>query len=362
MCAQVVQPDEHYMARALRLARHGLTSTHPNPRVGCVIVRDGEIVGEGWHVRAGEPHAEIFALREAGARARGAAMYVTLEPCCHHGRTPPCVDALMVAGIARVVIAMQDPNAKVAGKGIAQLRSAGMVVDVGVLQQEAEALNRGFMSRMTRRRPWVRVKLAASMDGRTTAANGASQWITGPAARADVHSWRAQSDAILTGIGTVLADDPALTARDGDTLLPRQPVRIVLDTHARLPADARILRQPGLVWQVHSGAHVATTAAHSMIAPLQSGRIDLAYTMQMLADREINDVWVEAGPILSGALVAAGLVDELMLYFAPHVLGDGGRGMFTLPLVQSLQDRKQITLRDVRCVGEDLRITATMES
>ncbi|APZ44498.1 bifunctional diaminohydroxyphosphoribosylaminopyrimidine deaminase/5-amino-6-(5-phosphoribosylamino)uracil reductase RibD [Acidihalobacter ferrooxydans] len=358
------------MARALQLARHGLYTTHPNPRVGCVIVRDGARVGEGWHARAGEPHAEIHALRAAGARARGAVAYVTLEPCSHHGRTPPCSDALIEAGVARVVAAMQDPNPQVAGQGLARLAAAGVETACGLMAREARALNPGFISRMERARPWVRVKSAMSLDGRTAMASGESQWITGEAARADVQRWRAQADAVMTGRGTVLADDPSLNVRLSAATLAfegevRQPLRVVLDTHLRTSPDARLFAAPGKVLVLCAdtsadarraalqtrGAEVCAVTAHAQ-------GLDLRAVLHALAAREINEVHVEAGATLSGALIAAGLADELVLYIAPSLLGDTGRGLFTLPGLEHLQDRVELELRDVRRVGRDWRIVA----
>jgi diaminohydroxyphosphoribosylaminopyrimidine deaminase/5-amino-6-(5-phosphoribosylamino)uracil reductase len=318
--------DYVFMARALQLAERGMYTADPNPRVGCVLVRDGEIVGEGWHCRAGEAHAEVHALRQAGERARGADVYVTLEPCCHHGRTPPCSDALIAAGVARVVAAAADPNPRVAGEGMKQLARAGITVETGLLQGEAERLNRGFLQRMRGGRPWVRCKLAMSLDGRTALANGASQWITGETARRDVQYWRARSSAVMTGIGTVLADDPALTVRlqpppsaehgCGDAI--RQPLRAVLDTSLRMPAQV----------------------------------------MQILAKEGINEIWAEAGPTLSGALLRDGLVDELIIYMAPLLMGDMARGLFRLPAFERLSECVALEISEVRAVGRDWRITA----
>lgn len=349
------------MARALKLARRGLYTTDPNPRVGCVIVRDGDIVGEGWHARAGEPHAEVHALRAAGERARGATAYVTLEPCCHHGRTPPCTDALVQAGVARVVAAMPDPNPKVAAQGVAALAQAGIAVDVGVLQTEAEALNPGFLQRMRAGRPWVRVKLGASLDGRSAMASGESKWITGAAARADVQRLRARSSAILTGSGTVLADDPALTVR-----LPgasRQPLRVVVDSRLRIPPSAQLLAGGGPVLvatAVDTPVAAQLRARGVEIVPLPSaaGRVDLPALMVELARREINEVLVEAGAALNGALLAAGLVDELVLYVAPILMGDRARGLFHLPGLEKLADRVALEIQGVRAVGKDWRIVA----
>jgi diaminohydroxyphosphoribosylaminopyrimidine deaminase / 5-amino-6-(5-phosphoribosylamino)uracil reductase len=367
--------DIALMAHALRLAERGLFTTDPNPRVGCVVVRDGEIVGEGWHCHAGEQHAEVHALRQAGDRTRGADVYVTLEPCCHHGRTPPCSDALIAAGVARVVSAMEDPNPRVAGKGLAQLARSGIQVETGVLQNEAERLNPGFIQRMRRGVPWVRCKLAMSLDGRTALANGESQWITGEAARRDVQYWRARSSAVMTGIGTVLADDPALTVRLEAPLVERQgcgagirqPLRVVLDTRLRLPASARILKQPGRTRvfaavaedQAAADALNAAGATVEYVPPVSGGvGIDLAAVLRCLAQEGINELWVEAGPTLSGALLQAGLVDELIIYAAPLLMGDSARGLFRLPAFAGLAECTVLDISDIRAVGNDWRISA----
>ena len=365
--------DIELMAHALRLAERGLFTADPNPRVGCVVVHDGEIVSEGWHCRSGEPHAEVHALRQAGARARGADVYVTLEPCCHHGRTPPCSDALIAAGVSRVVAAMEDPNPRVAGEGLVQLVRAGIRVETGILQSEAERLNVGFIRRMRHGMPWVRCKMAMSLDGRTALANGESQWISGEAARRDVHYWRARSSAVLTGIGTVLADDPALTARleaerverQGCGAEVRQPQRVVLDSRLRIPEDARMLSQPGMTRIFASGAGekaAVLEAAGAIVeyAPSPSGAagVDLAAVLRRLAQDGVNELWVEAGPTLSGAFLQAGLVDELILYVAPMLMGDGARGLFHLPVFSRLADCMTLDIGDVRAVGEDWRISA----
>ncbi len=390
------QSDYQFMARALRIARRGLYSTDPNPRVGCVLVRDGEIVGEGWHERAGEPHAEIHALAQAGERARGAIAYVTLEPCCHHGRTPPCTDALVAAGVARVVAAMVDPNPKVGGEGLARLAAAGIAVERGLMQAEAEALNPGFIMRMRHGRPFVRCKLAMSLDGRTAMANGESKWITSEAARHDVHHLRARSSAIMTGVGTVLADDPALTVRlNGERI--RQPLRVVLDTHLRTPPQARLLDAAGRTLIVTASrnqvlrdgltrnnvtvvtlpeaapAHPATApcvalppasmpspALAALVHPWTSQMqgIDLPAVMRYLATQEINEVLLEAGATLNGAMLRAGLVDEVVIYMAPHLMGDAARGLFHLPGLESMAQRINLEIIDIRAVGKDWRITA----
>jgi diaminohydroxyphosphoribosylaminopyrimidine deaminase / 5-amino-6-(5-phosphoribosylamino)uracil reductase len=360
--------DYRYMARALQLAERGLYTTDPNPRVGCVLVRDGAIVGEGWHERAGEPHAEIHALREAGERARGATAYVTLEPCCHQGRTPPCSEALIAAGVARVVVAMQDPNPRVAGGGLAQLHAAGIATESGLLAAAAEALNPGFVSRMRRHRPYVRCKLAMSLDGRTAMASGESKWITGAAARADVQRLRARSSAILTGAGTVLADDPALTVRldERPAQLFRQPLRVVLDTHLSMPATARMLKEPGatlvLTASESAGPRAALEQAGAEVLRLPAGDdgVSLAAVMDELAAREVNEVLLETGAVLAGGMLRAGLIDELIVYMAPVLLGDAARGLLHLPGLDRMDDRVALEIFDVRSVGDDWRITAAI--
>jgi diaminohydroxyphosphoribosylaminopyrimidine deaminase/5-amino-6-(5-phosphoribosylamino)uracil reductase len=354
--------DAGYMARALRLAERGIGTTDPNPRVGCVIVREGRIVGEGWHRRAGGPHAEIEALEVAGAAARGATAYVTLEPCCHFGKTPPCTEALMTAGVVRVIAAMPDPNPRVAGNGLRVLAEAGIKTGCGLMETEAEALNPGFCKRMRGGRPYVVSKLAMSLDGRTAMASGESQWITGAEARRDVHRLRARSSAILTGIGTVLADDPALTARlDGADSEARQPIRIVVDSGLRMPLSAKMATQPGrtIVVGVETAAAHALRAAGLEVHPLpagRDGRVDLEALVDWLGELEFNEVMVEAGAFLNGALLRAGLVDEWVVYLAPCILGDEGRGPFHLPGLVRMDDRFDLTLVDVRRVGRDLRL------
>lgn len=362
--------DHDWMSRALHLAARGRYTTSPNPNVGCVLVRDGLVVGEGYHRRAGEPHAEVHALRAAGERTRGATAYVTLEPCSHHGRTPPCADALIAAGVGRVVVAMEDPNPLVAGRGLRRLAAAGIAVQVGLLQGEAEALNPGFIRRMRTGRPRVQVKLAASLDGRTALANGQSQWITGPAARADVQRWRAQSSAILSGTDTVLIDDPSLNVRWHElpasvrAVYPeaelRQPIRILLDSQQRLIPQARLFALPGEVWLARSRAEGHWPAAVSQLElPLSaaSGKLDLAALLQTLGQKGINDLWVEAGPRLAGALLQAQLVDELILYLAPKLMGQQARGLLALPEFVSMDRVPTLTLSDLRQVGGDVRLT-----
>jgi diaminohydroxyphosphoribosylaminopyrimidine deaminase / 5-amino-6-(5-phosphoribosylamino)uracil reductase len=354
------EPDRRYMCRALELAERGLYTTTPNPRVGCVVVLDGEIVGEGWHERAGEPHAEVKALREAGAKAQGATVYVTLEPCSHHGRTPPCDQALISARVARVVAAMRDPNPLVGGRGLEAIRAAGIAVESGIMQNEALELNVGFVARMTRGRPWMRMKVAASLDGKTALLNGRSQWITGPEARRDGHRWRARSCAIMTGIGTVRDDDPQLTVRDVDT--PRQPVRVVIDSRLETPLDARVLG-PGTIIAAAHGEPARIDALREkdvevIVLPNASGKVDLHALMQELSRREINEVHVEAGHKLNGSLLREGLVDELLVYLAPSILGDAARGMFDLPELTDLSARRELRLLDVSTIGSEIRVIA----
>jgi len=358
--------DHRYMARALHLAARGLYTTDPNPRVGCVLVKDGRVLGEGWHERAGEAHAEIHALAQAGTAAAGATAYVTLEPCCHHGRTPPCTEALIRAGVGRVVFALQDPNPRVAGAGAGLLQAAGIEVESGVLAAAATRLNPGFDRRMRSGRPWVRCKLAMSLDGRTAMASGESRWITGAAARRDVHRQRARSSAILTGIGTVLADDPALTVRLAEVEAPevRQPLRIILDTRLRLPATARLLGLPGETLVLtgvdpkDAAGRFGNAAVTVTSLPVTGGRLDLTAVLRYLGTREINEVHVEAGATLSGALLQAGLVDELVVYMAPHLMGDAARGLCALPGLERMEDRVSLEIADIRAVGQDWRITA----
>lgn len=357
---------EELMARALRLAEKGLCNTEPNPTVGCVLVNGGEIVGEGWTAAAGGPHAERAALAAAADRARGATAYVTLEPCSHQGRTGPCAPALIEAGVARVVCATMDPNPLVSGRGIRMLEAAGIGVETGLLDAAARAINRGYFSRMTRARPWVRAKIAASLDGGTALGNGKSQWITGEKARADVHRWRARSSAVVTGIGTVLADDPALTARvDGPAYPIKQPLRVVVDSALRTPPTARVLDLPGdvVVFTGPATDGAAISAAGARIERVDAApRCDLGQVVARLGALEINDVLVEAGPGLTGALLDAGLIDELVLYFAPKLLGDAAKGMFTIAELTELDGAVGLEIDDVRMVGGDLRIIARPRS
>lgn len=353
--------DHRFMARALALAARGLETTTPNPRVGCVLAKDGVLLGEGWHARAGEPHAEVHALRAAGEAARGATAYVSLEPCDHHGRTPPCVDALLGAGVARVVAAMTDPDARTAGRGLERLRAAGVQVASGLLSEQARELNIGFVSRHERGRPWVRVKIAASLDGKTALLNGVSQWITGPAARRDGHRWRARSCVLMTGIGTLQGDDPRLTVRD--VPCRRQPVRVVVDSRLRITPQARILEGGGVIVATAAGeaAHAsALTAAGAelLYLPDAQGKVDLAALLRVLAARGHNEVLAEAGINLHGALARAGLVDEYLLYLAPLLLGDEARGMVGLGGLQSLSQATRLAVHDLRRLGPDLRLLA----
>ena len=353
--------DYAFMARALELAQRGLFTTTPNPRVGCVVVRDGEVVGEGWHERAGEPHAEVHALQVAADRARGATAYVSLEPCSHHGRTAPCADGLIAAGVGRVVVAMQDPNPLVRGQGLARLRAAGIETASGLLEPQARELNIGFVSRHERGRPWVRVKTAASLDGRTALANGISQWITGPAARRDGHRWRARSCAVMIGIGTLKADDPRLTVREVQTT--RQPVRVVVDRNLEIPLSARILEGGNvLVFAAREDSararRLEQAGAELVVLPDPAGKVDLVRLMQELARREINEILVESGSRLNGALLRAGVVDELVMYFASQLLGDLARGMFDLHELTALDQRVDLDIAEVTRIDADLRILA----
>jgi diaminohydroxyphosphoribosylaminopyrimidine deaminase/5-amino-6-(5-phosphoribosylamino)uracil reductase len=353
--------DHGYMGEALRLAENGLYTTDPNPRVGCVVVKDGKVLGRGFHKRAGEAHAEVLALAEAGAAAKGSTLYVNLEPCAHHGRTPPCAEAVIAAGAARVVASMTDPNPQVSGKGFELLRAKGVRVDTGLMEAQAQALNPGFISRMTRGRPWVRSKLAVSLDGRTALAGGVSKWISGEAAREDVHRWRARSSAVLTGIGTLLADDPSFSVRlPGDW---RQPMKVVVDTNLSTPADAKIFkREPDAVYiatavdDPEEQETLQAAGANIQVFPEKRGFMDLKAILETLAELECNEVMMEAGAGMNGALLEAGLLDEFILYMAPHLLGDTARGMFSLPPLGSMEERRELKIMDARMVGEDLRL------
>lgn len=362
-----VRADRRWMKKALELARRGLHTTDPNPRVGCLLVRDGQRVGSGWHLRAGGPHAEARALREAGSAARGATCYVTLEPCSHTGRTGPCVDALLRAGVARVTYASRDPNPRVSGGGAKLLREAGIEVSGGILEAEARELNPGFFSRCERGRPWVRVKLAASLDGRTALANRKSRWITSPEARQDGHGWRARSSAIATGIGTLLADDPRLDARRPDLGEIQPPARVVLDSQLRTPPAARLFSRPGATYVLHCAP--ASSAVEGRIGELRKagaeirrlptgsdGRVALPAVMGLLAELEFNEVQVEAGAVLSGALLRRNLMDELLLYTAPVLLGDGAAGLFQLPPLSDMENRPSFRVVEAGRAGPDLRL------
>lgn len=358
-----IENDLQAMQLALDWAARGMFITTPNPRVGCVIVRDGLLIGAGHTLAAGQAHAEVQALRDAadrGNQVRGATAYVTLEPCSHHGRTPPCADALIAAGLARVVAAMEDPNPLVAGQGMARLRAAGIETQSGLLADQARELNIGFFSRMERGQPWVRMKAAASLDGRTALHNGRSQWITSQPARDDGHRWRARACAILTGIGTVLEDDPQMTVRAVDT--PRQPRRIVIDSRLQISPDARIL-QGGGAWIVAATpdadkeALLRERGAEILIMPNASGKVDLAALIKELGRREINELHVEAGFKLNGSLLREGCVDELLLYLAPTLLGDA-QGLFDLPALQDLAGQRRMAFHEVSQIGPDLRILA----
>ena len=358
-----------WMQRALARAHDAIHRSDPNPRVGCVLVRDGVVIGEGATQAPGGPHAEVEALRDARTRGhdpRGATAYVTLEPCSHFGRTPPCADALVDAGIGRVVAAMEDPNPLVAGRGFARLRAAGIETECGVLADEARELNIGFVSRMTRGRPWVRMKLAASLDGRSALADGTSQWITGEAARADGHAWRARASMLLTGIGTVRLDDPRLDVRGIAT--PRQPARVLVDSRFELPLDSRIVRNVvegkpllvvGAIDDAARRAALADAGCETLLLPNDAGKVDLLALVEALGRREVNELHVEAGGKLNGSLLRAGCVDELLVYLAPSLLGPG-MPMVELPAISALSDRVSLTYHEVLRIGDDLRIRARL--
>ena len=350
--------DHRMMARALRLAERAAFTTRPNPMVGCVIAHGEDVVGEGWHQRKGGPHAEVFALQAAGERARGATAYVTLEPCAHTGSTGPCADALIAAGVARVVGAMRDPFPQVDGAGFEKLRAAGIVVESGLMEAQARELNRGFLSRIERGRPWLRVKLASSLDGRTAMASGDSKWISGEAARRDVQQWRARSGALLTGAGTVLADDPQLTVRldDGSDFLP--PLRVVLDPGLATVARGRVREGDALTLYLHAPEAKPPRGlqADHVAVPVDKGRFDLDAVLRLLATRGINEVQVEAGATLAGAFLAAGLVDELLLYIAPVLLGERARPLFDGLHIDAMAERLRLRTVDSRSIGGDLRL------
>ena len=343
------------MARALRLAQRGLNTTAPNPRVGCVLCVGEEVVGEGFHQKTGEAHAEIHALQAAGEKAKGATAYVTLEPCSHHGKTGPCVDALIGAGVSRVVYAMEDPNPQVAGLGIMRLQEADIIVDGPVLENDARVLNAGFIKRMTQGMPYVRCKTAMSMDGRTAMASGESKWITGPDARQDVQRLRARSCAIITGVESVIHDDPSLTVRLGEQ--DRQPLCIIVDTHGRCPQQAAILDQPGRTVIAVGASTQLDDGRQVWTLPEREGRVDLRALLRKLAEEGCNEVLVETGATLAGAFVAAGLVDELIFYLAPKLLGSSARPIFDLP-IDKMSGQLPLIIQDIRAVGEDWRIIA----
>ncbi|MCW8855342.1 MAG: bifunctional diaminohydroxyphosphoribosylaminopyrimidine deaminase/5-amino-6-(5-phosphoribosylamino)uracil reductase RibD [Gammaproteobacteria bacterium] len=354
------------MARAIQLAKKGLYTTEPNPRVGCVIVKDNKIVGEGWHEKAGEGHAEINALQQAGKNAQDATVYVTLEPCSHHGKTPPCADALIAAGVKRVIAAMQDPNPLVAGKGLTKLAQAGIEVESDLMEAQAKELNPGFIKRMSQGLPWVRVKLAMSLDGRTAMDSGESKWITGSTAREDVQKLRARSSAILTGIGTVLADNPWMNVRLDEKQLAissevRQPLRVVIDSQLKCPQDADMLDLPGrtvIMTTEHAQGDMQHDNVEVVRLPSANNHVDLQAALSWLAEHDINEVHVEAGSVLSGAFLEADLVDEIIVYMAPHIMGNNAKGLFHLPEMDKMHQRIGLEIKDIRPVGIDWRITA----
>ena len=352
--------DHRFMAHALKLAEKGIYTTHPNPRVGCVITLNGVVVGEGYHQIAGESHAEVHALKQAGKYARNATLYVNLEPCCHQGRTPPCTESIIKAGIGRVVIAIEDPNPLVNRAGISALRDAGIEVDIGINQDWATRLNRGFIKRVAQGVPWVTLKIAASLDGRTAMQNGDSQWITSEQARLDAHRLRASSSAIMTGIGTVLRDDPRMTARTEGVV--RQPLRVILDSRLSTPEKARILESEGNVLimtapeELPQGEIYKQKNVEVISCAMRNSSLDLAAAMQELGNREINNLMLEAGSKLCGAMLHADLVDEMIIYMSPDLLGSDARGMFQIPGLEFIQDKHQFEYSDVRQVGRDMKL------
>ncbi len=371
----VESSDFTFMARAIQLVKKGQYTTHPNPRVGCVIVKDDKIIGEGYHQKEGQPHAEINALRDvANGDTKGATAYVTLEPCSHTGKTPPCANALIESQISRVVIAMQDPNPQVAGQGIQRLLDAGITVEVGILEEQARALNVGFIKRMEQGLPWVRIKLAMSLDGRTAMASGESQWITGSAAREDVQRLRAKADAILTGSGTVLEDDPSLNVRItseelgldsqlGTGLEYQQPLRVVLDSTLRIPKQAKMLSLDGktliytCVDESEKSLALNNVGAEIVVLKSDNNKIPLKTVLQDLAKQQINEIHVEAGATLCGALLQENLVDEIVVYMAPTIMGSGARGLFDLPELELMKDKIDLKIHDIRAVGDDWRLS-----
>jgi len=358
--------DIMFMLEAIQLAKKGWYSTHPNPRVGCVLVKEQQVIARGWHQLAGQGHAEVNALKAAGENARGATAYVTLEPCSHFGKTPPCSDALINAGVAEVVVAMQDPNPLVAGQGIERLRKAGIPTRVGVLEQEAKALNRGFIKRMQSQASFIRCKMGVSLDGRTAMASGESQWITSPEARRDVQRLRAESSAILSGIGTVLADDPSLNVRDEQYLVKNiQPARVILDSQLRMSAQAKMLGLSGQTYiftdqnkVIGSKALALKEQGAELIGLVLAGkRLDLTEVTKQLVRMQFNEVLLETGPTLSGAMLKAGLIDELVIYMAPKLMGDAGRGLFHIPDLDKMRDVFDLDIEDIRSIGPDIRMT-----
>ena len=389
--------DYIYMTRALQLAEQGLFTTMPNPRVGCVIVKEGKIIGEGAHLKAGEPHAEVFAIQQAGDNAKGATAYITLEPCSHQGRTPPCTHALLKAGIAKVIAAMQDPNPLVAGSGLAHLQAHNIEVASGLMQAQAEALNLGFISRMTRKQPFIRCKIAASLDGKTALNNGASQWITSEPARLDVQYWRARSCAILTGIGTVLADNPSMSVRantntpsplmgepaigfpasvgakapnagvkgwgEGEAI--RQPIKVVVDSQLQTPINAKILQGGNVLIAFAQSnpqkeAQLLAAGAQLLCIPNEQNKVCLKTLLSHLAACEINEVLVEGGESLNGALLAQNLIDELLIYYAPKLMGSTAKGMFALPAFTQMSQAVDLDIIDMRQIGVDIRLRAKL--
>lgn len=353
--------DHVWMARALKLAKQGLYSTMPNPRVGCVIVKDGIVIGEGAHLKAGEPHAEVFALRQAGEQARGAAAYVTLEPCSHTGRTPPCAEALVKAGVAKVIAAMVDPNPLVAGNGLAYLQAQHIEVASGLMQAQAQALNAGFIARMSRKAPYVRCKIASSLDGRIALNNGHSQWITSEASRLDVQHWRAQSCAILTGIGTVLSDDPAMTVRSLN--VERQPLRVIVDSQLRISPQAKILQGGNTLIAFaqpddNKASLLLATGAELLCIPNQDNKVCLKTLLSHLAHMQINEVLVEGGEGLNGALLALSLIDELLIYYAPKLMGSAAKSLFDMPAFTHMNQAIGLDVLELRQIGCDIRLRA----
>lgn len=353
--------DNHYMAIALKLAKRGMYSAHPNPRVGCVIVQNDQIVGQGWHQITGGAHAEVMALKEAGDNARNATAYVTLEPCAHQGKTGPCCDALVAADLSRVVIAVEDPFSEVSGQGKSKIEAAGINVSVGLLESGAKSLNSGYFSRIERNRPFVRLKVATSIDGATAMSNGESKWITGESARQDVQKLRASSGGVMTGIGTVISDNPRLTVRD-ESITTRQPIRVLLDSQLKASPEAHIFERSAktLVFCVNDKHRERYENSHVKVHKIETKdkRPELSMIFKILAKEGINDLLVEAGPTLSGGLIENDLIDELVIYQAPHIMGSNTKPMFLTPKWESLQDRLSLDIQDIRKIGADYRITA----